>query len=237
MEEKHFYSLTELDSTNYPEFNAQIIAFGNEAPPFLPRTYPGYPSWKLLRQRPRRTSSLEKTMQQRRSAWELGTTPPSKKIFSSIVQFSHATFLPTGQGPTPSAGNLQGLELYCIFLTSSWIPEGLYHYNRRDHLLAQLNPKINHSSLKKIIPSLHHVQGGSILWVLVGDTSRILTKYSERGLRFLLLESGHLMQNLTLLSSSYGYTTVPFGGYFEAQLAELFVLPPQDIVTYVGICG
>ena len=38
-------------------------------------------------------------------------------------------------------------------------------------------------------------------------------------LRFLLLEAGHLMQNLCLMSASLGLTTVPLGGYFEADLS------------------
>ncbi len=62
-------------------------------------------------------------------------------------------------------------------------------------------------------------------------------KYAERGLRFLLLEAGHLMQNLCLVSASLGLSTVPLGGFFERQLARRLMLLASDEVLYAGICG
>ena len=62
-------------------------------------------------------------------------------------------------------------------------------------------------------------------------------KYGDRGLRFLLLEAGHLMQNLCLASASLGLATTPLGGYFEADLAQRLTLPPTDEVLYLGLCG
>ena len=62
-------------------------------------------------------------------------------------------------------------------------------------------------------------------------------KYGERGIRFLLLEAGHLMQNLCLLSASLGVSTLPLGGYFERDIAQAFRLPKGDLVLYVGLLG
>jgi hypothetical protein len=81
------------------------------------------------------------------------------------------------------------------------------------------------------------VSGGALMWLLIGDGERAKAKYGERGLRFLLLEAGHLMQNLGLLSTSLGLTTVPLGGYFEADLARKMDLLPTDEVLYLGLCG
>jgi hypothetical protein len=72
---------------------------------------------------------------------------------------------------------------------------------------------------------------------VVGDGERVSRKYGERAVRFLLQESGHLMQNLCLLSASLGLVTVPLGGYFERDIARQLVLPRSDLVLYVGICG
>jgi hypothetical protein len=73
-------------------------------------------------------------------------------------------------------------------------------------------------------------EGGSLLWILVGNLDRVEKKYSFRALQFLLLEAGHLMQNLCLL-----IPTIPLGGFFEQQLGEAFRLPATDRVLYVGI--
>ena len=84
---------------------------------------------------------------------------------------------------------------------------------------------------------MDHVDGGALLWILVGDAARVESKYMERGIRFLILEAGHLMQNLCLLSESLGLSTVPLGGYLESKIAAELSLPGSDVVLYVGICG
>ncbi|HKI38093.1 MAG TPA: nitroreductase family protein [Gemmataceae bacterium] len=58
-----------------------------------------------------------------------------------------------------------------------------------------------------------------------------------RAARFLLQEAGHLVQNLWLLSASLGLVTVPLGGYFERDIARQLVLPPTDLILYLGLCG
>jgi nitroreductase len=65
----------------------------------------------------------------------------------------------------------------------------------------------------------------------------VTAKYSERGYRFLLLEAGHLMQNLCLLSASLGLATLPLGGCLERAIAHEFRLLATDLVLYVGVCG
>ena len=88
-----------------------------------------------------------------------------------------------------------------------------------------------------MVPSLPLVGGGSLVCVLVGDGARIKMKYDLRGYRFLLLEAGHLMQNLSLLSASLGLCSVPLGSFLEREIAQAFVLPRTDLVTYVGVTG
>ena len=76
-----------------------------------------------------------------------------------------------------------------------------------------------------------------ILWILVADRHRVSVKYGDRGDRLLLLEAGHLMQSLCLLSASLGLCTVPQGGSLEREIARELLLPPSDIVLYTGVCG
>jgi nitroreductase len=84
---------------------------------------------------------------------------------------------------------------------------------------------------------LHQVEGGALLWLLIGDAQRVATKYGERGDRFLLLEAGHLMQNLCLVSTSLGLCTVPLGGCLERDVSDELRLPDGDRVLYAGVCG
>jgi nitroreductase len=87
------------------------------------------------------------------------------------------------------------------------------------------------------VPSLSLVSGGALLWFLVGDAGRVARKYGERADRFLLLEAGHSMQNLCLLSVSLGLVTLPLGGVLERKVAHALRLTAHDLVLYAGVCG
>jgi SagB-type dehydrogenase family enzyme len=237
MSDETFYRLTELDRTTWPEFRERVLDFAPDQAIGEPRSYPGYPRWALLRCRPRAWPALETTLWRRRSASVLSTELPSRGQLSRLLQFSHGVSAPGGRGPVPSAGGLQALELYCVSFTDGWLPAGLYHYDRAAHALAQLTTGAERDSWIKLVPSLHTVAGGSLLWIIVGDGARVSAKYGSRGERFLLLEAGHLMQNLCLMSQRLGWTTVPLGGFFERDIARALTLPIDDALLYTGVCG
>jgi SagB-type dehydrogenase family enzyme len=104
-------------------------------------------------------------------------------------------------------------------------------------LLCQVIAGAQRQAWHGLVPSLSLVEGGALLFVLVGDGRRVARKYAERGYRFLLLEAGHLMQNLCLLSESMGLCTVPLGGFLERAVAPCLLLPKDDLVLYVAVCG
>lgn len=228
---------TSLDRTTWPEVRDQILSFRHEEALGEPRGYPGYPSWPLARCRPRVWPSLEKTLGARRSASTLTTLPPAHGTLSRLLQFSHGVSAPDGRGPMPSAGGLQALELYLVNFRDGWLPAGTYHYQRGVHSLAQLAAGEERAAWQMIVPSLELLQGGALLWVLVGDGARMRQKYAGRAERFLLLEAGHLMQNLSLMSQRLGWTTVPLGAFFELDIARCIGLPVEDLVLYVGLFG
>ncbi len=127
--------------------------------------------------------------------------------------------------------------MYLVVFETGWLPAGLYHYDRVGHHLAQIAAGAERADWGRRVPSLDLVRGGALLWIVVGDGERVARKYGERAVRFLLQESGHLMQNLCLLSASLDLVTVPLGGYFERDIARELLLLPSDLVLYVGVCG
>ena len=229
--------LAELDRTTWPEVRDQIVNFTHDGALGEPRSYPGYPSWSLVRCWARPWPSLENTLVRRRTAAKLTTAMPPRATLSRLLQFSHGVCAPDGRGPTPSAGGLQALELYLVNFHATWLPVGIYHYERGPHTLAQLSEGGEHDAWRTIVPSLDLMEGGALLWIIVGDTARVRQKYGFRAARFLLLEAGHLMQNLCLMSQRLGWTTVPLGAFFEQDISRRLTLPVEDAVLYVGILG
>jgi SagB-type dehydrogenase family enzyme len=229
---------TELDPTSFPAWRETIARFDDAgAPDHAPRSYPGTPRWALPRTKRRWRSSLERALTGRRSYRALGPTLPTAHELGRICELAHGVCGDAGRGPVPSAGGLQALELYLAVLEPGWLPAGVYHYDRTGHALAGIADTFDPAIASTFVPSLLTTSGGALLWIIVGDGARVSAKYGARGLRFLLLEAGHLMQNLCLASTDAGLATVPLGGFFERPLARALRLPPTDEILYVGVCG
>ena len=226
---------TELDRTGWPELRDRILGF--EAASTAPRLYPGYPRAELPRSRPRALVSLEKTLLRRRSPSRLSESLPPRASVARVAQHAHGSIDASGRGPVPSAGGLQALELYLVPLSAGWLAPGAWHYDRAGHHLSRVAEGAERAAWAGRVPSMATVGGGALLWIIVADGARAEGKYGERAFRFLLLEAGHLMQNLCLLSTSVGFCTVPLGAFFEGEVAAELRLPSTDAVLYVGLCG
>ncbi len=227
----------ELDRTSFVEFRDRILAHDAEGIPVAVRSYPGYLRVTLPRPRRRWWPSLDRVLLRRRSHRALSAELPPPRVLGRLLSLTHGCHSSEYRGPVPSAGGLQALELYLVGLTSGWLPAGLYHYDRAGHHLSRIAEGATRDGWRERVPSLGQLEGGAVLWVIVGDGARVEAKYGERAERFLLLEAGHLMQNLCLVSASLALATVPLGGFFERAIARAFALPATDHVLYVGVCG
>jgi SagB-type dehydrogenase family enzyme len=228
---------TELDSTNFVEWRERMIACETDAAAIEPRTYPAYPRWPLLRVAARVWPPLDQSLIRRRSTTVFSTAIPSKRALSRLLWLAHGICEDRARGPVPSAGGLQALEIYLVSFESSWLPEGCYHFDRRGNYLSQIISGASRQEWIARVPSLVPTKGGAFLFVLVGDYSRVEAKYGARALRFLLIEAGHLAQNLCLLAESLNLCALPLGGFFEREIAHSLTLPCGDEVLYLLLCG
>ncbi len=228
--------IDELDETTFPAWRDAVAAHGGADAE--PRSYPGYPRHALPSHSPRRLAmSLERALVARRSATSLGTELPDAATLGRLVSLAHGITGDHGRGPVPSAGGLQALELYLASWTPGWLPTGWYHYDRRAHALSQIHDGATHESVAAVIPALVPLDGGALAWIVIGDHGRVQARYTSRAERFLVLEAGHLMQNLCLVSSSAGLCTVPLGAFYERAIARLLHLPRTDRVLVAGVLG
>jgi SagB-type dehydrogenase family enzyme len=225
-----FYRWTELDRTSWPAFRDAAGGF-EPSGDIRPRSHPGVPRVALPRPRARRLAPLDRALVARRSARKLSTDPLPDRELGHLLHFSHGAVEAGARGPVPSAGGLQALELYLVRFG-----DGAFHYDRAGHHLSRLGGA-DRADWRTRVPSLDLVEGGSLLWLIVGNVERVEPKYGARGLRFLLLEAGHLMQNLCLVSASLKRATVPLGAFFERDVAAALGLPKTDLVLYAGLCG
>ena len=228
--------MDELDETTFPAWRDAVAA--HEGADAVPRSYPGVPRIALPAHKPRRFAmSLDRALAQRRSASTLGSALPGDATLARILALAHGITADHARGPTPSAGGLQAIELFLASWSPGWLPAGWYHYDRAAHALARLVDGATREACTAIIPALVPLTGGALAWIVVGDHARVRARYTTRADRFLLLEAGHLMQNLCLASTACDVTSVPLGGFFERAIARTLALPRTDRVLVTGVLG
>ena len=183
--------------------------------------------------------SLEKAIETRRSKRDYTNKP------ISLVNLSQLLYL--GLGITnsnqelrsaPSAGALYPLEVYPVVYRVEGLPAGIYHYDIRNHKLEQL--KAGDFRAKVVAGGLmqNFLGQGSVCFILSGIWQRTRWKYGERTYRYVLMEAGHVGQNLYLAATSLGLGACAVGAFFDDVLNNLLELDGiSEAVLYLVSVG
>lgn len=139
--------------------------------------------------------------------------------------------------PVPSAGGLFPLELYLITQRVEDLPDGLYHYNVRRHSLETLESTAQFERFQPTLFMYEFVKDANIVLFFSAVFERTQKKYGPRGYRYILLEAGHVAQNVCLLAVESNLGTLCMGGYSDARICKLLRLNPckEGIVYSVAL--
>ncbi len=182
------------------------------------------------------SASLGELIAARRSRRDFGSQSISLQDLSTLL---HAGYGVTGQGPrttmedlrlrsVPSGGALYPLEIYPVVRHLDGIAAGLYHYDPLQHELETVLDGDPTGSLRETIirlPNLPDLAGSCAVAIfIVGVFWRTRFKYGQRGYRWVLIEAGHVGQNLVLAAESLGLAAVPYGGIWDRKVDDLLGL-------------
>jgi SagB-type dehydrogenase family enzyme len=126
----------------------------------------------------------------------------------------HRTF----RRAVPSAGGLYPLEVYVVCNRVESLLPGIYHFNVRAHALE---PMQDCFTMAELPPDLMHqsfLEPASALCVLTAVLPRTLRKYGARGYRYVLIEAGHVAQNICLSAVELGLSALCVGGFTDHRL-------------------
>ncbi len=74
--------------------------------------------------------------------------------------------------------------------------------------------------------------------VITAELARAEHQYGEeRAERFVLIEAGHVAQNMLLQAYAMGLAGVAFGAFKDEQIAEALRLPAERIPLYILAIG
>jgi SagB-type dehydrogenase family enzyme len=112
-------------------------------------------------------------------------------------------------GMTPSGGARNPYEAYVFARNVEGLDPGVYHYSAVDHDLGRL-PTNEIPTFSSLVGGQDWADEMPAMIVLVADLKRTMWKYSDaNAYRVVLIEAGHIGQNIMLAATNHGLTACP----------------------------
>jgi SagB-type dehydrogenase family enzyme len=151
---------------------------------------------------------------------------PGLETISSICHLAGGLTARSRQGSgyfyfrsAPSAGALYPNELYIAAFDIQNLPCGIYHYGAHNRFLTRIRNGNFAQYLMAAIPSLGPDRAG--VFFVTGIFFRSAWKYRRRAYRYLLLDGGHLAENLRLAIRAAGYGGFLHHAFDDPKIDEL----------------
>lgn len=137
--------------------------------------------------------------------------------------------------PVPSAGAIYPLGVHVVALSVTGIAPGIYRYLPAPHALEGAPARLSRDVLSDLFLGQHHATAAGLLAVVTAGLEATLARYGDRGYRYVLLEAGHVAQNLNLAGSALGLAGLDLGGFLDRMLGEALRLTHEVPLYGVAI--
>jgi SagB-type dehydrogenase family enzyme len=173
--------------------------------------------------------SLEETIEARRSVRDYVAESLSSEALSHLLHAAQGiTERRWGFRAAPSAGALYPIELYVVVHDVEGLKPGIYHYAVQEHELELLQQGDFRAAVMQAGLWQDFLGQASICFILSAIFQRTRWKYHERTYRYVLLEAGHIGQNLYLAATSMGLGACAVGAFLDDELNDLLGLDGEE---------
>lgn len=146
---------------------------------------------------------------------------------------------PVTSRTVPSAGSRHALETLLLVHRVEELPPGLYAYDALEHSVrlvesrADITARITAACLGQPL-----VRGSAVTFIWVAIPDRMCWRYGERGYRYLLLDAGHVCQNLYLAAEAIGAGACAIAAFDDEALDGVLGLDgKEEFVIYAASAG
>jgi SagB-type dehydrogenase family enzyme len=197
-----------------------LLTWGSRPPPY--KTYPEARQISLPDPGGYQALAVETAINQRRSRRAYRAEPLSLAHLSGLLHAASGITAPRREyRAAPSAGALYPIETYVIVGDVTGLEPGLYHYRVADHRLEQL--RLEEMRTELVVAGIGQQMLGQapVTFVLTAIFQRTRWKYRDRSYRYIMLEAGHIGQNLYLAATAMGLGACAVGAFLDDNLNTL----------------
>ena len=162
----------------------------------------------------------------------------TQKQLSHILYYSYHLMEDTRVHlPVPTACNGRSLRLYLCILNVLDLEKGIYKYHPKNHSLFLVQRFSDaEEDLQAIFLKQNFLLKASCLLALGAHLPSASYKYPSEAEKFILLEAGHVGQQIQLAAESLNLASCPVAKYDQA-LADAFFQAEETPISYVFSLG
>jgi len=182
-------------------------------------------------------TSLEKTLQERRSIRQYKNAPIALSDLSQLLWASQGISGSGGRRTAPSAGALFPLDVYIIAGNVTGLSAGIYSYDPHKHELTRVAEGDARAEMSKAALGQSSIKSAPAVLVLSAVYERTTVKYGERGIRYVHMEVGHVAQNIYLQAAALNLGTVVIGAFDDDGIKKVLRMTGREHPLYLMPVG
>jgi SagB-type dehydrogenase family enzyme len=174
--------------------------------------------------------SVEKAIKQRRTIRDFQERTLSLNHLAQLLWSAQGiTDLTKGRRVAPSGGALYPLDIYTLIGENGVekMEAGIYHYLPKEHSMSMILKGDRRREISSASLSQMWMAKAPVIFIITAEYKRITGKYGERGIRYALIEVGHVGQNVFLQAEALELGAGIVGAFNDLEVSKVARLPPQ----------
>lgn len=172
--------------------------------------------------------SLEQAIHRRRTVRSF--TPQALELgqLSQLLWAAGGITEPGGfKRAAPSAGALYPMDVYTVVGRDAVarLGAGVYHYKPIGHQLSLVAEGDLRGAVCEAALHQNWMASAPISVAITAEYPRVTKKYGKRGVRYAMIEAGHIAQNLFLQAEALGLAAGIVGAFHDSRLIEALNIP------------
>lgn len=189
------------------------------------------------------TVSLEKTIRVRRTIRSFTSRQLTLEQFTQLLWAAYGITEERGyKRAAASGGACYPMDIYAVVGEDGvkGMDAGIYHYDPMGHrvsliLKGELRQEVARASLGQM-----WMARPPLSLVICAEYARITSRYGDRGVRYAMIEAGHIGQNVFLQAEALGLGAGIVGAFQDEAVIQVMGIPPSHeplLIMPVGYKG
>ncbi|MBW1714669.1 MAG: SagB/ThcOx family dehydrogenase [Deltaproteobacteria bacterium] len=168
--------------------------------------------------------SLERAIHKRRTARSFDSKALTLKQVSQLLWAAQGITETGGfKRAAPSAGALYPMDVYAVVGRAciEKLDPGVYHYSPADNALSLAQEGDRRRDVAEASLWQMWMADAPLNLVITAEYSRIMGKYRQRGVRYAMIEAGHIGQNIFLQCQGMGLEAGIVGAFEDEKVVQV----------------